>query len=821
MKTMSVALKAHYASGTNTLARCWRAELMDGEVVTSTTADFDLTIDGVLYPSAQAYSPTDIASTSELSPDNLEVEGFLASPAITTSDIHSGRWDGADILLFEVNYNDVSMGKNVLRSGTLGEVRGGRTKFTAELRGLMQAYTKTIVRITTKECIADLGDANCKIDLAPLTFDATIGVVVGNRTLGLVGVAQPDDYFTGGLITFLSGENIGLSMEVKRHIAGAVELQEQMYFTIAPEDEVRIQAGCGKRLTEDCKNRYNNVPNFYGFPHVPGASIYRVGKNGTSDDETVTVDPDSGPPPEPPADGTFTGTVAPATAGAGSMTASVRGVFTGPVTGEVTGSTSGAGTFVGTATPTSATTSTVVGTTSGTVFGSVSGTLRPMTPDEIAALDVTPQVNAASFSNGQVTGGILTSTFAGNLVGDVDGYVVQVTGDHVTFSGTSVYNGNGTSTITATIDLVGSYAGFPGYASNPVGVEIQPAFAYKPVLWDGSNFITLAIGMSDAPGNGDQRSAISSGGIGGYSILPSFGLGDNPLMVYADGKYVGANIGNYFGVSTDLVTWTHSYVRSFPQHNMGGAPNLTGLAYVGGRFVALSEYLIIMESTDGLNWAETNSNLSMPGGTASMYLRDVAFDGTHYVVVGFATGATSFPIIYRGTDLTNMTRVEAPTTGPKDNLGGWGILTKLHYRSGVFIAVGSRLHVESTLLTMGQRSQTYILRSTDGGATWTDVSFYGSLIHAGDGYSSGVSGLVYFGGQYVGVGSHVDITSTDGITWTEHVHSGINRMNLVANGSVMICNEFDGDIVAPSYGNKIIYSTDGTTWTDAVNSVAL
>ncbi len=35
-------------------------------------------------------------------------------------------------------------------------------------------------------------------------------------------------------------------------------------------DTFDVIAGCRKRLTEDCKVKFNNVLNFQGEPHLPG-----------------------------------------------------------------------------------------------------------------------------------------------------------------------------------------------------------------------------------------------------------------------------------------------------------------------------------------------------------------------------------------------------------------------------------------------------------------------------------------------------------------------------------------------------------------------
>lgn len=278
MKSMSVALAAHYALPTTTLAVCWRAVLSDGTIVLATMHDNDLgPIDGETYLSATAFNSTQIASGSDMSPDNLEVEGFLASPAITDEDIYSGRWDYARVEIFEVNFMDLTMGKNVLRYGTLGEVRGGRSSFKAELRGLMQAYSRTIVRLMTKDCTAVLGDSRCKVNLATYTVTGSVDSVVNNRIIADASRTENANEFAYGKITFTSGLNENLSMEVKTSSSGSIQLHHPMPFEIEAGDTYSLSQGCPGRFIEDCKTRFNNVINFRGFPHLPQADIYKVG----------------------------------------------------------------------------------------------------------------------------------------------------------------------------------------------------------------------------------------------------------------------------------------------------------------------------------------------------------------------------------------------------------------------------------------------------------------------------------------------------------------------------------------------------------------
>ena len=81
--------------------------------------------------------------------------------------------------------------------------------------------------------------------------------------------SQPNGYFSDGTVTFTSGANIGLSMEVRDFTSGRFGLFLPMPNVIAVGDTYTAVAGCDK-LFDSCVNRFNNAVNFRGEPHVPG-----------------------------------------------------------------------------------------------------------------------------------------------------------------------------------------------------------------------------------------------------------------------------------------------------------------------------------------------------------------------------------------------------------------------------------------------------------------------------------------------------------------------------------------------------------------------
>jgi hypothetical protein len=174
MKTVSAALKAHLAQETTTLATLWLITRTDGTVFGFTDAASDVVFGGVTFLAATGYSPTNIQTTAALNVDNLEVVSVLDSATITEADMMAGLWDYAAVQIMLVNYLDLSMGSMALRRGWLGQIKTGRSQFTAELRGMAQPLQQAIGRVCLPACDADLGDARCGVNLAALAVTGSV-----------------------------------------------------------------------------------------------------------------------------------------------------------------------------------------------------------------------------------------------------------------------------------------------------------------------------------------------------------------------------------------------------------------------------------------------------------------------------------------------------------------------------------------------------------------------------------------------------------------------------------------------------------------------
>lgn len=269
------ALLAHLATGSTTVCHAWRVIRRDGQTYGFTDHDRDLAFEGQVFKAASGLSAGALQQTTGLSVDNSEALGALSDASVTEEDLAAGRFDGAEVQSWLVNWADVSQ-RLVEFRGNFGEVTRKAGSFRVELRGLTERLNQPQGRIFQPGCSAVLGDARCGIDLDDPSYRVT-AVVAGFDSLGRVEVTGlagfADRWFERGTLLVTAGAAGGLSSFIKadRKVGGGrvLELWQTLTPALQVGDAIRLQAGCDKRA-ETCRTKFLNFPNFRGFPHVPG-----------------------------------------------------------------------------------------------------------------------------------------------------------------------------------------------------------------------------------------------------------------------------------------------------------------------------------------------------------------------------------------------------------------------------------------------------------------------------------------------------------------------------------------------------------------------
>ncbi len=272
MRAIDPELKSHLQSGATTLATCWRITRRDGYVVGFTDHDRALSFDETTFSPESGASGSAIAVSADLAVDNSDIEGALDDAALSAVDLAAGRYDGAVVEIFRVNWAAPEQCV-LLKKGVIGEVSRAGEAFKAELRGLSSVLDQPVGRVYQRLCDVNLGSAPCGVGLEEAGL-MTAGEVTALRddqsfnATGFDGFA--DRWFDHGLLVWVSGANAGAKAHIKSQSAsGAVSLWLPPGAGLAPGDQFTASAGCDKRFAT-CRDKFSNGVNFRGFHLMPG-----------------------------------------------------------------------------------------------------------------------------------------------------------------------------------------------------------------------------------------------------------------------------------------------------------------------------------------------------------------------------------------------------------------------------------------------------------------------------------------------------------------------------------------------------------------------
>ncbi|WP_333829491.1 DUF2163 domain-containing protein [Pararhodobacter sp.] len=261
---------------TTTRARAWALERADGVVLGFTDHDRDLAFEGIDFRARTGMTARALVQATGLSVDNTEAAGALSDAGLTEADILAGRYDGARLTIWEVDWA-APADRRMLFRGSLGEITRAGGAFKAELRGLSEALSHGGGRVFGAVCPAVLGDGACGFNLSLPGFSveaALLAVEEGGAVLDLPLLEDFElGWFAQGRVVVLDGPAEGMVGFIRREErAGGLRrliLWAAPGIAPRPGDRLRLEAGCDKRF-ETCRLKFANQANFRGFPHVPG-----------------------------------------------------------------------------------------------------------------------------------------------------------------------------------------------------------------------------------------------------------------------------------------------------------------------------------------------------------------------------------------------------------------------------------------------------------------------------------------------------------------------------------------------------------------------
>jgi uncharacterized phage protein (TIGR02218 family) len=295
MRALGTEFAAHLAQVETTTAQCWRLVRRDGEVLGFTDHDRDILVDGTLCSPVTGLEGSEMPSRLGAQVETGDVLGVLASEAITEDDILLGKYDGARVETFSVNWAEPNQFA-LLRVDTIGEIVREDGVFRAELRSPQQALNVVRGRIYQSLCDAEVGDTRCGVDIETSVHkgEGVVAAIIDPFQVLVEGVTSFEEgWFNFGIGTWTSGKRNGLRDAVLSHrrtVDGDVlGFASRITEWLEVGDSFAVTVGCDRRFST-CKSRFGNAENFRGCPHVPGSDyVLRHPRRGYAMDGRAVV----------------------------------------------------------------------------------------------------------------------------------------------------------------------------------------------------------------------------------------------------------------------------------------------------------------------------------------------------------------------------------------------------------------------------------------------------------------------------------------------------------------------------------------------------
>jgi len=249
------------------LTFCWTVERRDGAGIALTSHDRNVRVGDVQCSTAPGLMPNAVQDGS-LDQPLAELVCSLDSNALSAVDLQSGRWDGARASLVAADWERGETFTELCQ-GEIGEVIVDGDQFTVDFQGAGRHLSRSICPATSPECRATLGDKACRVDLSGRRIRARVVSASGTR---ITFDQALGNRFVLGSLRWLSGPNCGLQAQVVQAESAEAQLRQAPAFAVRVGDLAILGEGCDRRL-QTCRDRFNNVVNFRGEPHLPGADF--------------------------------------------------------------------------------------------------------------------------------------------------------------------------------------------------------------------------------------------------------------------------------------------------------------------------------------------------------------------------------------------------------------------------------------------------------------------------------------------------------------------------------------------------------------------
>lgn len=293
-RTVPAGLATAIQSGATSLCNLIRITDAIGGTLALTDHIQDLSVSSVTYLARPGMKVSLMKTSGNMEIDNYEIEGYFVTGVVTMADLLKGRFTGARVRRYIVNYDDLTDGVLQIGDGNVSRVEVADNAFKVQVLGKMWRLSQPVGRTVTKRCdVETLGDTRCQFNLNTthhtlgyafkqnLTVSAVLDAITFTAS-GITGTTT--DWFKNGRVLWLTGDNAGYTQQIAEYTINIGDdefvLRTQPGADISIGDTLTATAGCD-RTTGDCHGKFTNssqpngnLVNFRGFPGLIGTDLY-------------------------------------------------------------------------------------------------------------------------------------------------------------------------------------------------------------------------------------------------------------------------------------------------------------------------------------------------------------------------------------------------------------------------------------------------------------------------------------------------------------------------------------------------------------------
>ncbi len=254
---LSSASRALLSQSRHRLITCWQLERADATIFRFTDHATPITFNANVFTPTRGIDASARERQAGVQVHNLEILGILESNTITHDDVRAGLYDNAKITEYWLDWRYPWAGAVITNVYWITALKYTSEGWEATLESVMRRLQRKRGSSYARSCRYELGDSQCTVTLATFTevgtvTDVSSGSLDNRKTFIVTGPSASAGEYGLGFLTWVTGNNAGLTSQVKTHTTGPITivLQLKAHFDIEVGDTGNLVAGCDKLSNE-------------------------------------------------------------------------------------------------------------------------------------------------------------------------------------------------------------------------------------------------------------------------------------------------------------------------------------------------------------------------------------------------------------------------------------------------------------------------------------------------------------------------------------------------------------------------------------------